>query len=115
MISQFEYGLREYLKVYKKQYPIIKKGSEYYNIDLNNMLVNKSKNEVFRRHIVEILGEDLTQEIEFLCCRPLGPNLRNRNYHDGYGDIDYYKKEEMILFFMILKVYCLGYDDEINI
>ena len=115
LISQFEYGLREYLRVYKKQYPTIKKGSENYNIDLNNMLVNKSKNEVFRKHIVEILGDDLTQEIEFLSCRPLGPNLRNRNYHDGYDDTDCYKIEEMILFFMILKVYCLGYDDEINI
>ena len=69
---------------------------------------------MFRKHIVEILGDDLTQEIEFLSCRPLGSNLRNRNYHDGYGDTDCYKIEEMILFFMILKVYCLGYDDEIN-
>lgn len=114
LISQFEYGLREYLRAYKKQYPTIKKGSENYNIDLNNMLVNKSKNEVFRKHIVEILGDDLTQEIEFLSCRPLGANLRNRNYHDGYDDTDCYKIEEMILFFIILKVYCLGYDDEIN-
>jgi len=115
LISQFEYGLREYLRVYKKQYPTIKKGSENYSIDLNNILVKKSKNEIFRRHIVEILGDDLTQEIEFLSCRSLGPNLRNRNYHDGYGDTDCYKIEEMILFFMILKVYCLGYDAEINI
>ena len=115
LISQFEYGLREYLRIHKKQYPTIKKGSEKYNIDLNNILVNKSKNEVFRKHIVEILGDDLTQEIEFLSCRPLGANLRNRNYHDGYDDTNCYKIEEMILFFIIIKVYCLGYDDEINI
>ena len=106
--------MREYLRIHKKQHPTIKKGSENYNIDLNNILVNKSKNEVFRKHIVEILGDDLTQEIEFLSCRPLGANLRNRNYHDGYDDTDCYKIEEMILFFIILKVYCLGYDDEIN-
>lgn len=115
LISQFEYGLREYLKIHKKQYPTIKKGGEIYNIDLNNILVNKEKNQVFRKHIVEILGEDLTQELEFLTCRPLASNLRNRNYHDGYGDTDYYKIEEMVLFFMIIKSYCLGYDAELNL
>lgn len=115
LISQFEYGLREYLKIHKKQYPTIKKGGETYNIDLNNILVNKEKNQVFRQHIVEILGEDLTQELEFLTCRPLASNLRNRNYHDGYGDTDCYKIEELVLFFMIIKSYCLGYDAEINI
>ncbi len=113
LISQFENGLREYLRVYKKQHPTIKKGGESYNIDLNNILVNKQKNQVFRRHIVDILGEDLTQELEFLTCRSLSANLRNRNYHDGYDDTNCYKISEMILFLMIIKVYCLGYDNDI--
>ena len=38
LISQFEYGLREYLRIYKKQYPVIKKGTETYSINLNNIL-----------------------------------------------------------------------------
>ena len=115
LISQFEYGCREYLKNYKKLYPMITKGSMTTTIDLNHMLVvKKDKTNKFRSAIGEVLGEDLTLEIEYLSCRPLSANLRNRNYHDGYDDTDQYSCEEIVLLFLLIKAYCMGYDPDVD-
>ena len=115
LISQFEYGCREYLKNYKKLYPKITKGSMTTTIDLNHMfVVKKDKTNKFRSAICEVLGEDLTLEIEYLSCRPLSANLRNRNYHDGYDNTDQYSCEEIMLLFLLIKAYCIGYDQEVD-
>lgn len=115
LISQFEYGCREYLKNYKKLYPKITKGSMTTTIDLNHMfVVKKDKTNKFRSAICEVLGEDLTLEIEYLSCRPLSANLRNRNYHDGYNNTDQYSCEEIVLLFLMIKAYCLGYDQDLD-
>lgn len=115
LMYQFEYGCREYLKNYKKLYPKITKGSMTTTIDLNHMfVVKKDKTNKFRSAICEVLGEDLTLEIEYLSCRPLSANLRNRNYHDGYNDTDQYSCEEIMLLFLMIKAYCMGYDQDVD-
>lgn len=114
LVAKFEKGCREYLKSLG-MYPIIKKGSQSVNIDLNHILVEKkNKENRFRKAIVEIWGEDLTLAIEYLSCRPLSGNIRNDYYHNGAGDENQYYPNEMLLFFYLIKAYCLGYDSEIN-
>lgn len=114
LLSQFEYGCRHYLKVHKKIYPIERKGGREDLVDLNKILVQKGERENrFRKAMVELLGEDLTLEIEYLSCRPLSANLRNRNYHDGRRTGEGYTLDEMVLFFLLLKAYCLGCDPEL--
>lgn len=111
LLAQFENGCRLYLKNYCKLYPTIIKGGQTVNIDLNHMLVQKGSNEnKFRQKIAELIGFDLTTNIEYLACRRLTGNLRNNNYHSGYGDIETYTLNEVTLFFMLLKAYCMGYD-----
>ena len=111
LLAQFENGCRLYLKNYCKLYPTIIKGGQAVNIDLNHMLVQKGSNEnKFRQKIAELIGFDLTTNIEYLACRRLTGNLRNNNYHSGYGDIETYTLNEVTLFFMLLKAYCMGYD-----
>jgi hypothetical protein len=113
-LSQFEYGCRHYLKVHKKIYPVERKGGREDLVDLNKILVQKGEHENrFRKAMVELLGEDLTLEIEYLSCRPLSANLRNRNYHDGRRTGEGYTLDEMVLFFLLLKAYCLGCDPEL--
>ncbi len=94
---------------------MMKKGSREDIVNLNHMLVEKNgKKNRYRNAIKEILGEDLTLEIEYLACRRLSLNLRNNYYHNGCGDEKKYFPSEMVLFFYFLKAYCLGYDPDIN-
>ncbi len=114
LVASFENGCREFLKTCGI-YPTIKKGGNEVKIDLNHMLVEKiGKKNRFRNAIKEVLGEDLTLEIEYLSCRPLSGNLRNNYYHYGCGDEKEYYPHEMVLFFLLIKAYCLGYDSDIN-
>lgn len=111
LIPQFENGCREYLKKYKNLYPVINKGAMSVKIDLNHIFVQRGEKEnPFREAIREILGDDLTLQIEYLSCRSLSANIRNRFYHYGYADTDKYTVYEMVLFFLIIKAYCLGCD-----
>ena len=70
--------------------------------------------EVFRKHIDDLLGEDLAQHIDYLACKELGGNLRNKYAHEGYGDDSQFSFDEIILFCLLIKAYCMGYDDEIG-
>lgn len=115
LIAQFENGCRAYLKDFCNIYPIIYKGNNPVSIDLNHILVQKtSKTNKNRNKIVEVIGEDLTINIEYLACRKMSGNLRNRNYHYGYDNPDEYNICEYTLFFLLIKAYCLGYDNDVN-
>jgi len=115
LIAQFENGCRAYLKDFCNIYPIIYKGNNPVSIDLNHILVQKtSKTNKNRNKIVEVIGEDLTINIEYLACRKMSGNLRNRNYHYGYDNPDEYNIYEYTLFFLLIKAYCLGYDNDVN-
>ncbi len=113
IIAQFEYGCRNYLKNVCNIYPVVYKGNNPVSMDLNHILVQKGDtiNEN-RTKIVEIIGEDLTLNIEYLACRKMSGNLRNRNYHDGFNNPDEYNLYELILFYLLIKAYCMGYDDK---
>ena len=115
IIAQFEYGCRNYLKNICNIYPVVYKGNNPVSMDLNHILVQKgdSINEN-RKKIVEIIGEDLTLNIEYLACRKMSGNLRNRNYHDGFSNPDEYNLYELILFYLLIKAYCMGYDANID-
>lgn len=109
LLAQFENGCRLYLKNNCNLYPIISKGGQTVKIDLNHILVQKGKKEnKFRNKLVELIGSDLTTNIEYLTCRKLSGNLRNNNYHSGYGDTATYSINEIALFYMILKAYLMG-------
>ncbi len=115
LIAQFENGCRVYLKDFCNIYPIIYKGNNPVSIDLNHILVQKSsKTNKNRNKIVEVIGEDLTLNIEYLACRKMSGNLRNRHYHYGYDNPDEYSIYEYTLFFLLIKAYCMGYDEDIN-
>lgn len=116
LIAQFENGCRTYLKDFCNIYPIIYKGNNPVSIDLNHILVQKtSKINNNRNKIVEVIGEDLTLNIEYLTCRKMSGNLRNRNYHYGYDNPDEYNIYEYALFFLLIKAYCMGYDEDVNL
>lgn len=115
LIAQFENGCRFYLKEFCNSYPIIYKGNTPVSIDLNHILVQKaSKINNNRNKIVEVIGEDLTLNIEYIACRKLSGNLRNHNYHYGYDNPNEYNIYEFSLFFLLIKAYCLGFDETIN-
>lgn len=109
LIPQFEYGLTYFFKA-KGIYPIMYRGSNRILIDLNHMLTSKTKQNKFRDEIVEIIGEDLTLELEYLLCNKFLGNLRNNNYHSGYGDLEKFNIFEVSAFYFILKAYCMGCD-----
>lgn len=115
LLSQFEFGCKNYCKVYKRIHTTTKAGSMQVPVDLNKMLVQKhGKPNKYRAAIQEILGDNLTLTLEYLSCRPLSGNIRNRNYHDGIKDPNNYDLEELSLFYYLFEAYCLGYDPEIN-
>ena len=114
LLSQFEYGCKHYLKVHKRIHTDTKVGSMKVPVDLNKILVQKKgKANKFRDAIRELLGDDMTLSLEYLACRPLSGNIRNRNYHDGIKKNDSYDLEEVFLFYYLFEAYCLGYDPEI--
>lgn len=110
LISQFEYGCVNYLKDRKKIYPTITKGTMTVKIDLNHILTNNK----FRKKIVEILGEDLTKELQFLLVEKRYGNLRNQDYHEGLEREDVFTNFEVLAFYRLLNAYCLGYDKKLN-
>ncbi|MDD6994986.1 MAG: hypothetical protein SPH68_01230 [Candidatus Borkfalkiaceae bacterium] len=115
LIVQFENGCRTYLKDFCNIYPIFYKGNNLVSIDINHMLVQKtSKANNNRNRIVEVIGEDLALNIEYLACRKMSGNLRNRNYHYGFDNPDEYNIYEYTLFFLLIKAYCMGYDYDVN-
>ena len=114
LIPQFEKGCRIYLKDYKNIYPVVKHGSKYDEINLNDILVKKEKTNKFRNALLEILDSDLVLELEYLLCRPLSSNIRNKYVHDGCGSHNEFTVDEVITSFLLIKAYCLGYDNEIN-
>lgn len=114
LIIQFEYGCRYYLVEYKKIHPTVRRGSKYDEISLDGILIEKYKVNKFRTAICEVLGEGITLALEYLTCRPLSANLRNRYVHDGYGSSEEFTVEEVVLAYLLIKTYCLGFDPDIN-
>ncbi len=111
LIIQFENGCRNYLARYKKIYPEIRRGSKHDTISLTTIFVDKDgKGNKFRNAICEILGENLTLAIEYLACRSLSSNIRNKYVHVGYGNNNEFFIDEAILAFLLIEAYCLGYD-----
>ena len=108
LFPKFEDGLRHYIE---KQgiIPVIRSGGNEIVASLGQMM----ENNVFRKHIDSLLGKDLTQHIDYLACKKLGGNLKNIYSHEGHGNDDSYSIDEIIMFFLLLKAYCMGYDDEI--
>ena len=107
LISQFEYGLKLYLKE-KNKYPVMYRGSHKVEIDTNHMLTNDKKQNKFRETIAEIIGEDLTLTLEYLLCNRFSGNIRNKNYHSGYGDPNQFTIYEAAAFYFIVETYCKG-------
>ena len=114
LLSQFEYGCRHYLKVHKRIHTTTIVGSMETPVDLNKMLVKKNgKTNKYRDAIQELVGESMTLSLEYLACRPLSGNIRNRNYHDGINKSDNYDLEEVFLFYYLFEAYCMGYDPDL--
>lgn len=109
LISQFEYGIKKYLQS-KNIYPIIYQGSTHKNIDLNHMLRSSQKQNRFRSTLEEVFGIDLLLELEYLLCNRYLGNLRNNNYHEGYGDLNEYTIYEASAFYFLVEAYCLACD-----
>lgn len=109
LLPQVEDGIRNYIEK-KGIIPVIRSGGNEINASLGQMM----NNDIFRKLIDELIGEDLSQHIDYLACKELGGNLRNVYAHEGYGDDKQFSIDEAILFFLIFKAYCMGYDDEIN-
>jgi len=78
------------------------------------MLVQKgnSKNR-FRNALLEVLDPSLVQQLEYRLCRKFGGNFRNRSFHSGLSSTTQFSVQEAEAFFLILLVYCQGYDPEI--
>lgn len=110
LIPQLEYGFLSYIKIQKHIYP------KYHGntANLNNILVqkNSSKNR-FRDAILEILDASLVQQLEYRLCRKFGGNFRNRDYHHGLSSTTQFSIHEAEAFFLILLVYCQGYDPDL--
>lgn len=114
LLSQFEFGCKYYLKVHKRIHTDTKVGSMKVPVDLNKIFVQKKgRANKFRDAFRELLGDNMTLSLEYLACRPLSGNIRNRNYHDGIKKNDSYDFEEVVLFYYLFEAYCLGYDPEI--
>ena len=115
LITQFEKGCRYFLKEIKNIYPVVKHGSKYDEINLIDMLVKKQKKNKFRNAICDIVEKDIVLELEYLLCRPLSANIRNKYMHDGCGNYDTFSIDEAIAAFLLIRAYCLGYDSNINV
>lgn len=105
LLPQFEEGMRNYIER-KGIIPIIRSGGNEVKTSLGQMM----NNDGFRNLIDELLGDDLAQHIDYLACKELGGNLRNKYAHEGYGDDNQVSVDEAILFFLLIKAYCMGYD-----
>ena len=108
LMSQFEYGCANYLKNSRKVFPVIDKGGNTVAADLNHFLTTPK----FRNPISEVLGNDLTNELQYLLVKKQYGNLRNENYHEGFDDEESFNSIELIAFFRILNAYCMGYNKD---
>lgn len=105
LLPMFEESCRLYIKS-KGVFPIIRKGGKEHEITFAEMFINSR----FRNIIVDLLGEDLVQAIDYLACKPAGSKIRNKIAHKGLGDDTAICFDEMALFFYLIKAYCLGYE-----
>lgn len=108
LIPHFEESLRKYIK---KQgiIPNIKNGKK----DKPATLAQLFNNKYFRNIIDELLGKDLTQYIDYLACKSIGGGIRNIYSHRGFGNDLECNIDEAMLFFLILKAYCMGCNNEL--
>ncbi len=110
LIPQLENGFLSYIKDRKHIYPIHNGNT----ININNMLVQKgNRQNYFRNALLEVLDPSLVQQLEYRLCRKLGGNFRNRSFHSGLSSTTQFSIQEAEAFFLILLVYCQGYDPEI--
>lgn len=109
LLPMFEESCRLYIKS-KGVFPVIRKGGKEHEITFTEMFIHSR----FRNIIVDLLGEDLVQAMDYIACKPAGSKIRNRIAHKGLGDDTAINFDEMALFFYLIKAYCLGYDNEIN-
>lgn len=109
LLSQFEDGLRNYIKR-NGIVPVMRCGDKENCASLPQMM----NTEVFRELINDLMGDDLSQHIDYLACKELGGEIRNRYFHEGHGDDNQFFIDEIVLFFLLLKAYCMGYNDEIS-
>lgn len=110
LIPQLEYGFLSYIKDRKHIYP----NHNGNTININNMLVQKGNSQNrFRNALLEVLDPSLVQQLEYRLCRKFGGNFRNRSFHSGLSSTTQFSVQEAEAFFLILLVYCQGYDPEI--
>lgn len=110
LIPQLEYGFLSYIKDQKHIYP----NHNGNTININNMLVQKGNSQNrFRNALLEVLDPSLVQQLEYRLCRKFGGNFRNRSFHSGLSSTTQFSIQEAEAFFLILLVYCQGYDPEI--
>ena len=109
LMVQFEYGCSDFLRK-KRVHPTIPAGSRRKNADLNHFLTM----EQFRAPLKEVLGGDLTKELQYLLVDKQYGNLRNQDYHVGTERHDVCTNIEILAFFKLLNAYCMGYDETIN-
>ena len=110
LIPQLEYGFLSYIKDRKHIYP----NHNGNTININNMLVQKGNSQNrFRNALLEVLDPSLVQQLEYRLCRKFGGNFRNRSFHSGLSSTTQFSIQEAEAFFLILLVYCQGYDPEI--
>lgn len=110
LIPQLEYGFLSYIKDRKHIYP----NHNGNTININNMLVQKGNSQNrFRNALLEVLDPSLVQQLEYRLCRKFGGNFRNRSFHSGLSSTTQFNIQEAEAFFLILLVYCQGYDPEI--
>lgn len=108
IIPHFENGLRKYIR---KQgiIPNIKNGKKDKPATLAQLFNNKH----FRNIIDKLIGNDLTQFIDYLACKPIGSRVRNTYSHNGHGEDSECSVDETMLFFLILKAYCMACNNEL--
>lgn len=110
LIPQFEDSCRLYIQN-RGIFPVMRKGSKDIKVTLNEMF----REQQFRTVLDELLGEELTQSIEVIACKELGSNIRNRYFHKGHGNDEQVTTDEMALFFLLIKAYCMGYEPQIKL
>jgi len=104
LISHFENGLRCYIES-KGLMPMVRMGGK----DATATFAQMMNAEKFRKLIDGLIGKDLAQHIDYLACKELGANLRGKYYHNGHGDDSQFDLAEIMLFFLLIKAYCMGY------
>jgi len=106
LLPQFEESCRLYIKS-QNIFPSILKGGKEFSITLAEIFNYPQ----FRTPLDKLLGEDLTQAIDFLTCKPLGAKIRNKIAHKGLGDDNQVTPDELTLFFLLVNAYCLAYEN----